>query len=51
MSDSVAENVKSQAGQKSVSLNEQAYLAFRHRLITLRYKPGEYLNTDRKSVV
>lgn len=45
MSDSVAENVKSQAGQKSVSLNEQAYLAFRHRLITLRYKPGEYLNT------
>ncbi|ORM72304.1 GntR family transcriptional regulator [Pantoea wallisii] len=45
MSDSVAENVNPQASQKAVSLNEQAYLAFRHRLITLRYKPGEYLNT------
>lgn len=28
-----------------VSLNEQAYQTFRQRLITLRYKPGEYLNT------
>ncbi|WP_205954739.1 GntR family transcriptional regulator [Pantoea stewartii] len=31
--------------ERAVSLNEQAYLAFKQRLITLRYKPGEYLNT------
>ncbi|RLM16244.1 GntR family transcriptional regulator [Gibbsiella quercinecans] len=45
MSDSIAENVPPQANPKNVSLNERAYLAFKHRLITLRYKPGEYLNT------
>lgn len=45
MSDSIAENVSQTTSPKNVSLNEQAYLAFRHRLITLRYKPGEYLNT------
>lgn len=31
--------------KSKVSLNEQAYRMFRHRLITLQYKPGEYLNT------
>lgn len=45
MSESVAENVNPGRADKSLSLNEQAYLAFRHKLITLRYKPGEYLNT------
>jgi DNA-binding GntR family transcriptional regulator len=45
MSDSVAGNENPEAREKTLSLNDQAYLAFRHRLITLRYKPGEYLNT------
>ncbi|ANE77066.1 GntR family transcriptional regulator [Dickeya solani] len=45
MSDSIAENMNSPINFKAVSLNERAYLAFKHRLITLRYKPGEYLNT------
>ncbi|MEG3111027.1 GntR family transcriptional regulator [Pantoea sp. T14] len=45
MSDSIAENRTRQARPKHVSLNEQAYQAFKHELITLRYKPGEYLNT------
>ncbi|MDI9219708.1 GntR family transcriptional regulator [Pantoea sp. EA-12] len=45
MSESVTENVNPASPEKSLSLNEQAYLAFRHKLITLRYKPGEYLNT------
>ena len=45
MSESVAENVNPGSADKNLSLNEQAYLAFRHKLITLRYKPGEYLNT------
>lgn len=45
MSESVTENVNPVSPEKSLSLNEQAYLAFRHKLITLRYKPGEYLNT------
>lgn len=45
MSDSIAENVSPKAKLKNISLNERAYLAFKHRLITLRYKPGEYLNT------
>ena len=45
MSESVTENVNPASREKSLSLNEQAYLAFRHKLITLRYKPGEYLNT------
>jgi len=41
----MAENVNPQAEGKTLSLNERAYLAFKHRLITLRYKPGDYLNT------
>lgn len=45
MSDVMAENVNPQAEGKALSLNERAYLAFKHRLITLRYKPGDYLNT------
>lgn len=45
MSDVMAENVNPQAEGKTLSLNERAYLAFKHRLITLRYKPGDYLNT------
>ncbi|WLS78639.1 GntR family transcriptional regulator [Erwinia pyri] len=45
MSDSVAGNESPGGREKTLSLNDQAYLAFRHRLITLRYKPGEYLNT------
>lgn len=45
MSDVMAENVTPQAEGKTLSLNERAYLAFKHRLITLRYKPGDYLNT------
>lgn len=45
MSDSVAGNENAGGREKTLSLNDQAYLAFRHRLITLRYKPGEYLNT------
>lgn len=45
MSESVTENVNPASREKSLSLNEQAYLAFRHKLITLRYRPGEYLNT------
>ncbi|MDW8844312.1 GntR family transcriptional regulator [Erwinia sp. MMLR14_017] len=45
MSDSVAGNENPGGREKTLSLNDQAYLAFRHRLITLRYKPGEYLNT------
>lgn len=43
MSESVSESVN--PASRSLSLNEQAYLAFRHKLITLRYKPGDYLNT------
>ncbi|OTG87409.1 GntR family transcriptional regulator [Acinetobacter sp. ANC 4558] len=31
--------------RRVVSLNETAYLRFRQALTTLRYKPGEYLNT------
>ena len=45
MSDVMAENVNPQAEAKTLPLNERAYLAFKHRLITLRYKPGDYLNT------
>ncbi|MCZ4060848.1 GntR family transcriptional regulator [Pantoea sp. LMR881] len=45
MRESMTENVNPDSSAKNLSLNEQAYLAFRHRLITLRYKPGEYLNT------
>ena len=45
MSDSIAENVNLQVSSKNTSLNERAYQAFKYRLITLRYKPGEYLNT------
>ncbi|NIF22776.1 MULTISPECIES: GntR family transcriptional regulator [Pantoea] len=45
MSESVTESVNPANPEKSLSLNEQAYLAFRYRLTTLRYKPGEYLNT------
>lgn len=41
MSESISEIVN----RRSPSLNEQAWLALRHRLITLRYKPGDYLNT------
>jgi Transcriptional regulators len=45
MRELITENVNPISSGKSLSLNEQAYLAFRHKLITLRYKPGEYLNT------
>lgn len=45
MSDLVTGNENPGGREKALSLNDQAYLAFRHRLITLRYKPGEYLNT------
>lgn len=45
MSESVTESANAASPEKNLSLNEQAYLAFRYRLITLRYKPGEYLNT------
>ena len=44
MSDAIAEAPDS-ASPRALSLNEQAYQAFKHKLITLRYKPGEYLNT------
>ncbi len=30
---------------RAISLNEQAYLRFKQALITLSYKPGDYLNT------
>lgn len=45
MNESAGENVNPIERKKYLSLNEQAYLTFRHRLITLRYKPGDYLNT------
>lgn len=45
MRELITENVNSDSSKKSLSLNEQAYLVFRHKLITLRYKPGECLNT------
>lgn len=45
MNDSITEGVNLRSRERTLSLNDQAYLAFRHRLITLRYKPGEYLNT------
>ena len=45
MSESVTESMNPANQEKNLSLNEQAYQAFRYRLITLRYKPGEYLNT------
>lgn len=41
----MSESVNVNPAIRSPSLNEQAYRAFRHRLITLRYKPGDYLNT------
>ncbi|WP_342755478.1 GntR family transcriptional regulator [Pantoea sp. MBD-2R] len=44
MSDAIAE-APDAASPRALSLNEQAYQAFKHKLITLRYKPGEYLNT------
>nr|WP_154325016.1 GntR family transcriptional regulator [Pantoea sp. 201603H] len=33
------------AKTRSISLNELAYLRFKQALITLSYKPGDYLNT------
>lgn len=45
MSETALENVNPARPDKTLSLNEQAYVALRHKLITLRYKPGEYLNT------
>lgn len=36
--------IDANAQDRVISLNELAYLRFRQALITLRYKPGEYLN-------
>lgn len=45
MSDAIAGDNNQQLKPRTVSLNELAYLRFKQQLITLRYKPGEYLNT------
>lgn len=41
----IASESKKNSKRAALSLNEQAYATFRHALITLKYKPGEYLNT------
>lgn len=41
-----AESQEKVAGEESgLSLNEQAYRRFKQALVTLNYRPGEYLNT------
>lgn len=39
-----SDTVRAPAGDRAISLNELAYLRFRQALITLQYKPGDYLN-------
>lgn len=38
------DSVNAPTEDRAISLNELAYLRFRQALITLRYKPGDYLN-------
>lgn len=38
------DTVHAPAEDRAISLNELAYLRFRQALITLQYKPGDYLN-------
>jgi len=45
MSETNSTKVQSKEKQRARSLNETAYLRFRQALVTLHYKPGEYLNT------
>lgn len=45
MAETQTSKVQNKEKQRVVSLNETAYLRFRQALITLRYKPGDYLNT------
>jgi len=39
-----SDTVRIPAEDRAISLNELAYLRFRQALITLQYKPGDYLN-------
>ncbi|WP_455819920.1 GntR family transcriptional regulator [Pseudomonas cerasi] len=39
-----SDTVRAPAEDRAISLNELAYLRFRQALITLQYKPGDYLN-------
>lgn len=45
MAETQTSKIQTKEKRRVVSLNETAYLRFRQALITLRYKPGEYLNT------
>ncbi|WP_373279670.1 GntR family transcriptional regulator [Erwinia persicina] len=40
----MSDTVQIPTGDRAISLNELAYLRFRQALITLEYKPGDYLN-------
>ncbi|MFK8256938.1 GntR family transcriptional regulator [Erwinia sp. AnSW2-5] len=39
-----SDTVRTPVEDRAISLNELAYLRFRQALITLQYKPGDYLN-------
>lgn len=39
-----SDTVRAPVEDRAISLNELAYLRFRQALITLQYKPGDYLN-------
>jgi len=45
MAETQTSKIQTKEKRRVISLNETAYLRFRQALITLRYKPGEYLNT------
>lgn len=45
MSETNITTVQNKGKHRMISLNETAYLRFRQALVTLHYKPGEYLNT------
>lgn len=45
MSETKTSKVQAKDKTRALSLNEIAYLRFKQALVTLRYKPGEYLNT------
>jgi DNA-binding GntR family transcriptional regulator len=45
MAETQTSKIQTRERNRVISLKEIAYLRFRQALITLRYKPGEYLNT------
>ncbi|MEN8550009.1 GntR family transcriptional regulator [Acinetobacter soli] len=45
MSDALSQGLSQRSALRAPSLNEQAYQKLKQAVITLSYKPGEYLNT------